>query len=38
MIVIGGTDRLDCRPCGGRYPTLLSGVEKVKGSKHGACM
>ena len=30
MIVIGGTDRLDYRPCGGSYPALLSGVEKVK--------
>ena len=38
MIVIGGTDRLDCRPCGGGYPALWSGVEKVKDSKHGACM
>ena len=36
--MIGGTDRLDCRPCGGSYPALLSGVEKVKDGKHGACM
>ena len=25
MIVIGGMDRLDCRPCGGSCPALLSG-------------